>query len=212
MPAFYIIEEAAGRVAFIRRVEAETAEDAKRIDAEEGATSVGHTIIHAEDVLSVRAVPVGSDDPATDPAAIYLDPPPVTHHTGPKIRKVCDECGSDDVRCDAFAAWDVEAQEWVLGSTYDAEHCEHCQGEARLVDEAIDPDAPELPEIEPPEPHAYKSVGDLEGLIPDNVNVTTREYEPGWNWQDLTGDHGKAGPFRNKRSALADYLTKHPTP
>lgn len=30
----------------------------------------------------------------------------------------CTHCGSEDVRLDAWAAWDTERQEWTLGSIY----------------------------------------------------------------------------------------------
>jgi hypothetical protein len=48
---------------------------------------------------------------------------------------VCSECGSTDVRRDAWAEWDHRKQDWVLGTVYDAGHCENCDGEARLEEE-----------------------------------------------------------------------------
>lgn len=49
-----------------------------------------------------------------------------------RINIVCSECGSDDVRRDAWACWDVEAQEWTLGEVFDQGFCAACDGEARL--------------------------------------------------------------------------------
>jgi len=51
---------------------------------------------------------------------------------------ICSHCGSLDVRADAWAEWDSAKGEWVLHSTYDAKHCETCEGEASLleIDEA----------------------------------------------------------------------------
>ncbi len=51
---------------------------------------------------------------------------------------ICSQCGSLDVRADAWAAWDSGAGEWALHSTYDAKHCEACEGKTRLlaIDEA----------------------------------------------------------------------------
>lgn len=49
-----------------------------------------------------------------------------------KTRPVCSGCGSEDVRTDAWATWDHEAQEWVLSSTYDDAYCNTCRGETSL--------------------------------------------------------------------------------
>ncbi len=49
-----------------------------------------------------------------------------------RIKIVCGHCGSDDVRRDAWAEWDVRTQAWVLGTVFDAGHCEKCGGEASL--------------------------------------------------------------------------------
>jgi hypothetical protein len=50
------------------------------------------------------------------------------------IRIICGECGSDNVRRDAWAEWDIDAQRWVLGSVFDQGFCEAC-GEERSLDE-----------------------------------------------------------------------------
>lgn len=49
-----------------------------------------------------------------------------------KIDYRCEECGSKDVRRDAWAEWDTKTQEWVLASTFDDAHCEKCGGECTL--------------------------------------------------------------------------------
>ena len=50
-----------------------------------------------------------------------------------KVRKICDECGSENVNCDAFAQWSVEDQEWQLSSTFDkGSTCDDCDGECRI--------------------------------------------------------------------------------
>jgi len=51
-----------------------------------------------------------------------------------KIKIVCSECGSDDVRRDANASWNIEKQEWELCAVYDNGTCEAC-GEERTLDE-----------------------------------------------------------------------------
>lgn len=55
-----------------------------------------------------------------------------------KIQIVCSTCGSADVRRDAWAEWEPEKQEWVLGAVYDDGHCEVCAGESRLEEVAFD--------------------------------------------------------------------------
>lgn len=56
-----------------------------------------------------------------------------------RITKVCATCGSEDVRCDAFAVWNVELQEWELSATFDkGSVCEPCGGETTIIDESIE--------------------------------------------------------------------------
>lgn len=45
---------------------------------------------------------------------------------------VCNVCGSDHVTRDAWAAWDVAAQDWVLEVAFDHAYCHRCMGSARL--------------------------------------------------------------------------------
>lgn len=47
---------------------------------------------------------------------------------------ICKRCGSDDVSRDAWAAWDIDNQEWTLRSVYDHAHCSRCGGETRLIE------------------------------------------------------------------------------
>jgi hypothetical protein len=50
-----------------------------------------------------------------------------------KTKPVWRDCGSDDVRADAYAIWNVEAQEWELSATFDkGSVCEACGGECSL--------------------------------------------------------------------------------
>jgi hypothetical protein len=45
---------------------------------------------------------------------------------------VCKHCGSENVARDAWSAWDAEAQQWILHSTYDHATCFECEGETSL--------------------------------------------------------------------------------
>jgi hypothetical protein len=48
------------------------------------------------------------------------------------VRMVCRACGSEEVTRDAWAAWDAEAQEWVLGAVFDFAFCHRCLGDAKI--------------------------------------------------------------------------------
>ena len=52
----------------------------------------------------------------------------------PRIVMVCNTCGSEDVRLDAWAGWDTDGQRWELAQTFDYAHCENCEGECRIVE------------------------------------------------------------------------------
>ncbi|MCI4591367.1 hypothetical protein MOK15_14865 [Sphingobium sp. BYY-5] len=45
---------------------------------------------------------------------------------------ICNVCGSDHVTRDAWAAWDVDRQDWVLEAAFDYAYCHRCMGNARL--------------------------------------------------------------------------------
>ena len=49
-----------------------------------------------------------------------------------KIRIVCGTCGSETVTRDAWAEWDVGAQNWALGAVYDYAYCHNCENDSRL--------------------------------------------------------------------------------
>ena len=55
----------------------------------------------------------------------------------PPVKMICETCGSDDVRVDAWAEWGVEAQKWVLAETYEYSHCNVCEGECNIVEKAL---------------------------------------------------------------------------
>ena len=47
---------------------------------------------------------------------------------------VCEECGSERVTRDAWAEWDVEQQDWVLGAVFDYAFCHQCEGDAHILE------------------------------------------------------------------------------
>ena len=51
-----------------------------------------------------------------------------TRMTNPKTKPVCSHCGSDEVKCDAWAEWDDENQSFSLSQTFDEWICEPCGG------------------------------------------------------------------------------------
>jgi hypothetical protein len=50
----------------------------------------------------------------------------------PRLDMVCRDCGGNNVTRDGWARWDVEAQDWVLGSFFDYAFCHDCEEETRL--------------------------------------------------------------------------------
>jgi hypothetical protein len=52
-----------------------------------------------------------------------------------KVCMCCSSCGGENVVSDAYAAWDVEAQQWTISSVFDkGAYCEDCDGETRIVE------------------------------------------------------------------------------
>lgn len=54
--------------------------------------------------------------------------------TGRTVKYVCNMCGGDTVTRDAWAEWDVDTQDWVLGAAYDYAFCHDCEEETRLME------------------------------------------------------------------------------
>jgi hypothetical protein len=54
-----------------------------------------------------------------------------------KVRIVCKYCGSERIRKDADAVWDVNKQKWVLCAVYDNQICEDCGSETSTVEVEI---------------------------------------------------------------------------
>ena len=55
-----------------------------------------------------------------------------------RIKIVCTHCESEAVVRDAWAAWDVEKQEWVLEDIFDYAYCQDCENETKLEEVEID--------------------------------------------------------------------------
>lgn len=59
---------------------------------------------------------------------------------GKRVTYLCEKCGSDLVTLDAWAEWNVEKQQWVLGATYDHTFCHGCESETHLVEVELAPE------------------------------------------------------------------------
>ena len=59
--------------------------------------------------------------------------------TRKRYAMVCNICGSDEVSRDAWANWDTNAQDWVLGAVFDDAHCHKCGGETSIIEVALAP-------------------------------------------------------------------------
>ena len=56
----------------------------------------------------------------------------------PKLQMVCEECGSTHVTRDAWAEWDEDEQDWVLGAVFDYAFCHDCQGDAHIDEQQLE--------------------------------------------------------------------------
>lgn len=45
---------------------------------------------------------------------------------------ICDECGSDDVKVDSYATWNVDTQRYEHSSEFDSWYCVECEGETHV--------------------------------------------------------------------------------
>lgn len=52
-----------------------------------------------------------------------------------KVKKVCKQCGSENVVKDAWASWDIKKQEYVLEDIFDNEFCKDCDRETIIIEE-----------------------------------------------------------------------------
>lgn len=51
----------------------------------------------------------------------------------PKVKMVCATCGGENVKADAYATWNLEAQQWECAQTFDkGAYCDDCDGETSL--------------------------------------------------------------------------------
>jgi hypothetical protein len=49
-----------------------------------------------------------------------------------RLTMICATCGSEDVKLDAWAAWNKDTQAWELSQKFDAGFCEHCRRETQI--------------------------------------------------------------------------------
>ena len=54
------------------------------------------------------------------------------------IEICCEECGSKNVRRDAFASWDEENQQWELSEVFDNGVCQDCEDEVNLKEKELE--------------------------------------------------------------------------
>jgi hypothetical protein len=87
--------------------------------------------ILATGACTALAAAGASPEAATAPAA-RAAVPAVPPKTEPRIDIVCRFCGGHNVARDAWAEWDAEVQDWVLGRVFDQGFCYDCDAESRL--------------------------------------------------------------------------------
>ena len=83
------------------------------------------------EVLGAGAA-LGLATAATAAKVRAVAPPASAQRAAPRIDFVCRDCGGNSVTRDAWAEWDVAAQDWVLGSAFDYAFCHDCEAETQL--------------------------------------------------------------------------------
>lgn len=71
-------------------------------------------------------------------AEIVVKIPEVPEVKIPRLQILCGQCGSLNVRRDAWAMWNVETQKWELTDVLDQGYCDDCEGEAHLIEADLD--------------------------------------------------------------------------
>ncbi len=56
-----------------------------------------------------------------------------------KVKKCCRNCGSTNIKIDAWAEWNEKTQEYELSQTFDDAFCEDCEETGSFEDEDIPP-------------------------------------------------------------------------
>lgn len=79
---------------------------------------------------------------------------PVDPPSPPCYVFVCNVCGSDQVTREAWAAWDVATQAWILNTAFDFAYCHRCLGYAQLDRLLLTSPPPGLPSRTPAFPPA----------------------------------------------------------
>lgn len=97
------------------------------------------------------------------------------------VQIVCGCCGSNNVRRDAWAEWDIDTQSWVLGAVFDDGACENCEDTAKL-------DNVELTEEYPVEDWKYE-------IANDDTQLGYRDWllQKGWAHGDQPSDSSEPG-------------------
>ena len=54
-----------------------------------------------------------------------------------KKKKVCGNCGSDNIVFDAYARWNEDKQEFEVSNVFDWCMCEDCETEEHVIDQEI---------------------------------------------------------------------------
>jgi len=54
-----------------------------------------------------------------------------------KVRMICADCGSKNVRRDAWASWNEEKQDWQLHNVFDDVFCEDCNDLSGIEQEEV---------------------------------------------------------------------------
>lgn len=103
----------------------------------EQPTSFGANMTRRQALAVAAASVAAAALPVAAPAEAAIRPPASLRPAEVAVAFACRSCGSTHVTRDAWAEWDTDLQEWVLGAVYDHAYCHDCDDDTRLI--RIDP-------------------------------------------------------------------------
>ena len=100
--------------------------------ASNGIFGVESSFLDQNEVETIR-------EPFNEKELLLDDPTIPDQPSKKKVKPVCKECGSNDIKFDAWASWNVETQQTELDQVFEAAWCEKCEDFRRVIDVSINP-------------------------------------------------------------------------
>ena len=63
------------------------------------------------------------------------------------VKKVCQDCNSENIEADAWAEWDVHLQQWKLLTVLSYVHCKDCASPTQIINTPLFIEHPSLEKL-----------------------------------------------------------------